>query len=47
VWFRDIGSFAPVDGNAGAPGFTGSTGGFLTGWDRPVAQDIYVGVAGG
>jgi fibronectin-binding autotransporter adhesin len=47
AWFRGIGSFASVNGNASAPGFTGSTGGFLAGWDRPVADNLYLGAAGG
>ena len=47
AWFRGIGGFASVNGNSTAPGFTGSTGGFLAGYDRPVAPNIYLGVAGG
>jgi fibronectin-binding autotransporter adhesin len=47
AWFRGIGSFAAVDGNVGAPGFSGSTGGFLAGWDRPVAPNRYLGLAAG
>jgi outer membrane autotransporter protein len=47
AWFRGIGGFASVNGSSTAPGFTGSTGGFLAGYDRPVAPNIYLGVAGG
>jgi outer membrane autotransporter protein len=47
AWFRGIGGFASVNGSSTAPGFTGSTGGFLTGYDRPVAPNLYLGVAGG
>lgn len=47
AWFRGLGDFASVDNNGAIPGFTGSAGGFLAGYDRPVAPDIYLGVAGG
>lgn len=47
AWFRGIGSFASVNGSASAPGFTGSTGGFLAGYDRPISHNFYVGLAGG
>ncbi|MBV9551231.1 MAG: autotransporter outer membrane beta-barrel domain-containing protein, partial [Alphaproteobacteria bacterium] len=47
AWFRGIGNFASVNGNSSAPGFTGSTGGFLAGWDRPVGENFYLGAAGG
>jgi outer membrane autotransporter protein len=47
TWFRGIGGFASLNGNSTAPGFTGSTGGFLAGYDRPVAQNFYLGIAGG
>jgi fibronectin-binding autotransporter adhesin len=47
AWFRGIGGFASVNGNSTAPGFTGSTGGFLAGYDRPVLPNVYLGVAGG
>ncbi|HXC27377.1 MAG TPA: autotransporter outer membrane beta-barrel domain-containing protein [Stellaceae bacterium] len=46
-WFRGIGGFASVNGSSSAPGFTGDTGGFLAGYDRPVTPNIYLGVAGG
>jgi outer membrane autotransporter protein len=47
AWFRGIGNFASVNGSASAPGFTGSTGGFLAGYDRLIAQNFYLGIAGG
>jgi len=46
-WFRGIGDFASVSGNAAVPGFTGASGGFLAGFDRPIATDLYVGLAAG
>jgi len=46
-WFRGVGGLASVNGNSTAPGFTGSTGGFLGGYDRAVAPNLYLGVAGG
>jgi fibronectin-binding autotransporter adhesin len=47
AWFRGIGGFATVNGNPAAPGFTGTAGGFLAGFDRPVGENVYLGVAGG
>jgi outer membrane autotransporter protein len=47
AWFRGIGGFASVDGNSAAPGFSGTAGGFLAGFDRPVAENFYLGIAGG
>jgi fibronectin-binding autotransporter adhesin len=47
AWFRGIGDFASVSGNAAAPGFTGASGGFLAGFDRPIATDLYLGLAAG
>jgi fibronectin-binding autotransporter adhesin len=47
MWFRGIGGFASVNGSSSAPGFTGSTGGFLAGYDWPVLPNVYLGVAGG
>jgi fibronectin-binding autotransporter adhesin len=47
AWFRGVGGFATVDGNSAAPGFSGSAGGFLAGFDRPVAENFYLGIAGG
>jgi len=47
TWFRGIGGFASINGTGSAPGFTGSTGGFLAGYDRPVAENVYLGLAGG
>jgi fibronectin-binding autotransporter adhesin len=46
-WFRGIGSFAALNGNASAPGFGANSGGFLVGIDRPVEPDLYLGAAGG
>jgi outer membrane autotransporter protein len=46
-WFRGIGSFASLNGNATAPGFGANSGGFLVGFDRPVQPDFYLGAAGG
>jgi fibronectin-binding autotransporter adhesin len=47
AWFRGVGDFASVSGNAAAPGFSGASGGFLAGIDRPVATNIYLGLAAG
>jgi len=47
AWFRGIGDFASVSGNAAAPAFTGTSGGFLAGFDRPIATDLYLGLAAG
>ena len=47
AWFRGIGDFASLGGNAAAPGFTGSSGGFLAGFERPIAPDLYLGLAAG
>jgi outer membrane autotransporter protein len=47
AWFRGLGDFASVDSNGATPGFNGSAGGFLTGYDRPVAPNVYLGLAGG
>ena len=47
AWFRGVGGFASVNGSSTAPGFTGSTGGFLAGYDRAVAPNAYLGIAGG
>jgi outer membrane autotransporter protein len=47
AWFRGIGGFASVDHSDSAPGFNASSGGFLVGFDRPVASDLSLGVAAG
>jgi outer membrane autotransporter protein len=47
AWFRGVGEFASVNGSSSAPGFTGSSGGFLAGSDRPVVENVYLGIAGG
>ena len=47
AWFRGIGDFASVSRNAAARGFTGASGGFLAGFDRPVATNIHLGFAAG
>jgi outer membrane autotransporter protein len=46
-WFRGIGSFASLNGNATAPSFGANSGGFLIGIDRPVEPDFYLGAATG
>jgi fibronectin-binding autotransporter adhesin len=46
-WFRGIGSFASVDHSGMAPGFNANSAGFLAGYDRPIAPDLYAGIAGG
>jgi outer membrane autotransporter protein len=46
-WFRGIGSFSSLNGSATAPGFGTAAGGFLAGFDRAIAADAYVGLAGG
>ncbi len=47
LWFRGIGGFASVDSSPAAPGFNGTAGGFLAGFDQPVAPNVYLGIAGG
>jgi outer membrane autotransporter protein len=47
AWFRGIGGFATVNGSLAAPGFTGTAGGFLAGFDRPVSETTYLGLAAG
>jgi fibronectin-binding autotransporter adhesin len=47
AWFRGIGDFVSVSGSAAGPGFSGSSGGFLAGFDRPVSPDLYLGLAAG
>lgn len=47
AWFRGIGDFLSLRGHGAMPGFDGSAGGFLTGFDRAVAPDLSLGVAGG
>ncbi len=47
AWFRGIGDFASVSGNAAAPGFSGTSGGFLAGFDRQITTDLYLGLAAG
>ena len=46
-WFRGIGSFGSLAGNAAAPGFSAATGGFLAGLDRPLAPGWFAGGAAG
>ena len=46
-WFRGVGSFADLSGNANTPGFNTGGGGFLAGIDRPVNDNLTMGVAGG
>jgi fibronectin-binding autotransporter adhesin len=47
AWFRGVGGFASLNGSSSAPGFVDETGGFLAGYDRPVAPNVYLGLAGG
>jgi fibronectin-binding autotransporter adhesin len=47
AWFRGIGNFTSLSGRAGVPGFTGSTGGFMLGYDQPVNDTLYLGAAAG
>jgi outer membrane autotransporter protein len=44
-WFQGVGAFAALDGNAAAPGFVSKSGGFVGGYDRSVAENIYLGIA--
>jgi fibronectin-binding autotransporter adhesin len=46
-WFRGIGGFSSINGSSSAPGYTGSAGGFLAGFDRQIDTDLYLGVAAG
>ena len=46
-WFRGVGSFASVDHSGVAPGFNANSGGFLAGYDRLIAPNLYAGIAGG
>jgi outer membrane autotransporter protein len=46
-WFRGVGSFASIDGNGTAPGFSAHAGGFLAGIDRPVLTNVVAGIAAG
>ena len=47
AWFRGVGALGQVNGNAVAPGFDVNGGGFLAGYDRAVASNAYLGIAGG
>jgi outer membrane autotransporter protein len=47
AWFRGIGAFGSVNGNGAAPGFDINGGGFLAGYDHLVADNAYLGIAGG
>ena len=47
MWLRGIGTFVSLAGASGGPGATGSTGGFLAGFDRPVADNAFLGLAAG
>ena len=46
-WFRGLGTFADLDSSASAPGFNSRAGGFMAGFDGPVAENLRVGIAGG
>lgn len=45
-WFRGIGNFASVDNKGALPGFNADSGGFMTGFDRPLSPTVFVGIAG-
>jgi fibronectin-binding autotransporter adhesin len=47
AWFRAIGGFAMLNGSSTAPGFTGAAAGFLAGYDRAVAPNLWLGLAAG
>jgi outer membrane autotransporter protein len=47
AWFRGVGGFASLDRGDSAPGFNASSGGFLAGFDRPVAPNLFLGIAAG
>ena len=47
AWFRGIGGFASVNGSSSAPGFSGKSGGFLAGFDRPLMPGFSLGLAAG
>jgi fibronectin-binding autotransporter adhesin len=47
AWFRGLGSFGSVNGNSIAPGFDTASGGFLAGFDQPVAPGVIAGLAAG
>jgi outer membrane autotransporter protein len=46
-WFRALGTFADLDSSATAPGFNSRAGGFMAGFDGPVAENLRMGIAGG
>lgn len=46
-WFRGVGSFGSLEGNASAPRFSADAGGFLAGLDRPLAPGFLGGFAAG
>jgi uncharacterized protein with beta-barrel porin domain len=46
-WFRAIGSFQSTHGQGAAPGYSGRTGGFLSGLDRAFGDDLILGFAMG
>jgi autotransporter-associated beta strand protein len=46
-WFRALGTFADLDSSASAPGFNSRAGGFMAGFDGPVADNLRMGIAGG
>jgi outer membrane autotransporter protein len=47
LWLRGIGTFISLAGAPGGSGSSGSTGGFLAGFDRPVADNAFLGLAAG
>jgi len=46
-WFRALGTFADLDSSASAPGFNSRAGGFMAGFDGPIAPNLRMGIAGG
>jgi len=47
AWFRGIGSFGSVNGDSLTPGFVTASGGFLAGFDQPIAPRVIAGLAAG
>jgi len=47
AWIRGIGGFTSVDRSGSTPGFSGRSGGFLAGIDRPVLPSVSLGLAAG
>jgi outer membrane autotransporter protein len=47
AWVRGIGTFQSAHSEGAAPGYSGQSGGFLTGIDRGINPDLTLGVAAG